>query len=203
MQAKRAARDAGRPPCGSPFRIWETAERADGATRRAHGPAWLRSLPASHSGAAPWSANGLCEHTALHGFELARVPQRCGPWRRTVSASTRPCMASSLPASHSGADPWARTVSASTRPCMACSLPASHSGDPILAASRVPLPSTLVTDRSPRPATLSATALRISAAAARADTATVQNVNSAGRAGEPHRSRFRAHDPSLHSGTDL
>src|SRR5688500_2796707 len=68
---------------------------------------------------------------------------------------------------------------------MACNLPASHSGDPILPASRVPLPSTLATDRSLRPATLSATALRISAAAARADTATVQNVNSAGRAENP------------------
>jgi hypothetical protein len=179
MQAKRAARDAGRPLRGSP----------SGSGKR---PNEQMELPG--------------EHTALHGFELARVPQRCGPLNpnglcehTTLLASacrvhsgadpgperSLPDPAAAAAGVHSGADPWTRTVSASTRPSMACSLPASHSVAPTPAASRVPLPSTLVTDRSLRPATLSATALRISAAAARADTATVQNVNRAGRAENP------------------
>src|SRR4030095_4770820 len=50
---------------------------------------------------------------------------------------------------------------------------------------RVPRPATLVTEPSPRPATLSANALRISAAAASTDTVTVQNVKSAGRRENP------------------
>ena len=99
------------------------------------------------------------------------------PW--SYPASMRPCMASSLPASQSAADPSARTVSASMRPCMASSLPASQRDAPILAASRVLLPSTLVTERSPRAARVSANALMISAAAASTDTAVVHSVNRA------------------------
>jgi hypothetical protein len=64
---------------------------------------------------------------------------------------------------------------------MAASLPASQSGASVLAASWMPPPATPVTARS-RAATVSATALMISAAAARADTAAVQSVNPAGRA---------------------
>ena len=108
-------------------------------------------------GLGAWPAPDVpASDAALHGLDLARVHSAC----------------------------WVRTASASTRPRMASSLPASQSVAPTL-ASRVPLPSTLVTGRTSRPATLSATALRISAAAARADTATVQNVNSAGRSENP------------------
>ena len=64
---------------------------------------------------------------------------------------------------------------------MASSLAAFQGGTSVLAASWMPPAATPVTARS-RAATVSATALMISAAAVRADTATVQSMNPAGRA---------------------
>ena len=63
-----------------------------------------------------------CRRSERPGMRAARLADhrqdlgngRTSRW--SYPASTRPSMASSLPASHSGADPWARTVSASTRP---------------------------------------------------------------------------------------
>src|SRR5215207_6409165 len=120
---------------------------------------------------------------------------------RMLSASTRPFIASSLPSSQRGAYPSIRMLSASTRPCMAASLPASQSGASVLAASWMPPPATPVTARS-RAATVSATALMISAAAARADTAAVQSVNPAGRAETLIVSALVPIVPSSHLATD-
>ena len=200
MQAKRSARDAGRPSRGS----------LSGPRNRRTEPV---ELPGEHTAlhgfelarvpqrCGTLEANSLCEHSALHGFELARVPQRCGTLEaRTVSASTRPCMASSLPASHSGAAPSGERSRRAHGPAWLRACPRPTEG---ARGSQPALPGaglcTLVTE--------SIAATR-HGEGQRAEDQRRGRKNGHGHGpereqrrstGEPHRSRFRAHGslPSL------
>ena len=194
-----------------------------------------------------------CRRSGRPGMRAARLADhrqdlgngRTSRW--SYPASTRPSMASSLPASHSGA--VARTVSAAHGPPW-LQLARSHSGaarsrrahgPPWLGAC--PRPTAVRHpggERSlrahgppwpaacPRPTAAPDTGRLAGTAAFHARHGSIASTRHVechraqdqrrGResghghgpereqrrsSGEPHRSRFRAHDPSLHSGTDL
>ena len=148
---------------GSPLSNREPDDRASGAGEGSAGPANPGKM-------VPWS------HPTQDGSERTRGsapanPGKMVPWSHpTQDGSER--ARGSAPANPGKMVPWSHPTQEGRASGFA-QAPTRSAGSPSLA--------TLVTDRSPRTARVSANALMISAAAASTDTAVVHSVNRFGR----------------------